>query len=139
MAAATSNQYNTLNSVAVAALDLPVAASTHIYKGTFVATNASGYVIALADSASIVFAGLANEESDNSAGANGDKTISVEPPEALGFVSAKASGATQAWVTQPAHAVDNVTVAISGTTNAIVVGKVVKVLSSTEVIVAPLR
>lgn len=48
-----------------------VAASTHIYKGSLVGLNASGYLRAMAASATTAkFIGISYEEIDNSAGAN---------------------------------------------------------------------
>lgn len=52
-----------------------VAASTHVYKGGFVGLNSSGYARGLVASDACV--GVAYEESDNSSGSNGDKSVRV--------------------------------------------------------------
>jgi len=52
-----------------------VAASTHVYKGGFVGLNSSGYARGLAAGDDCV--GLAYEEVDNTAGANGAKVVTV--------------------------------------------------------------
>lgn len=51
----------------------PVAASTHLYKGSLLGTNASGYAIPASASALRII-GVAEEEADNSTGSNGDTT-----------------------------------------------------------------
>ena len=51
-----------------------VAASTTIYRGSIVVINSSGYAIPAPDTAAATnsFAGIAQAQADNSAGANGD-------------------------------------------------------------------
>ncbi len=76
-----------------------VAASSHIYKGAFVGVNASGYVRPL--TAGDRFAGIAYEESDNSAGANAAKSVRLYT---LGDFGYALSGATVADVGRPVFA-----------------------------------
>ena len=52
-----------------------VAASTHVYKGAFVGLNSGGYARGLVAADASV--GVAYEESDNSSGSNGDKSVRV--------------------------------------------------------------
>jgi hypothetical protein len=58
-------------------LSLPVAASTKIYAGALVCVNASGYATKGAVSTTLKAVGVAQEQVDNSAGANGDLRINV--------------------------------------------------------------
>jgi hypothetical protein len=53
-----------------------VAASTKIYKGAVIAKNAAGYIVPAADTAALKVVGVAEEQVDNTAGANGAKTVS---------------------------------------------------------------
>lgn len=48
-----------------------------IYKGTMVDIDATGYAVQVAETASLVFAGVADETVDNSAGLPGAKRITV--------------------------------------------------------------
>ena len=50
-------------------MELPVAASTHIYQGTLVCLNLSGYLVPASADPSLTVVGVAQEEADNSAGA----------------------------------------------------------------------
>ncbi len=50
-----------------------IAGSTHIYKGSMVGLNSSGYLVAMQASATTAkFIGISYEQVDNSAGSNGD-------------------------------------------------------------------
>lgn len=59
-------------------MKLPVAASTHIYQGTIVALNLSGYLVPASADASLHVVGVAQKESDNSAGTAGALECPVE-------------------------------------------------------------
>lgn len=59
-------------------LSLPVAAATKIFAGSIVAVNASGYATKGAVSTTLKAAGVAREQADNTAGANGDIRVAVE-------------------------------------------------------------
>lgn len=52
-----------------------VAAATKIYKGALIAKNAAGYVVPASDTAGLKVIGVAEEQVDNTAGANGAKTV----------------------------------------------------------------
>lgn len=58
-------------------LSLPVAASTKIFAGSIVCVNASGWATKGITSTTLKAAGVAKEQVDNSAGANGDLKIEV--------------------------------------------------------------
>ncbi len=107
----------------------PVAASTHIYEGTLVFINASGY--ADDDTASGVnkFAGVAIREVDNSSGSNGDLTVEVYSD---GVFELTGSGFAQADVGKNAFATDNYTVVVSDSASAIRIGVVKEYVSSTK-------
>jgi hypothetical protein len=55
-----------------------VAASTTIYAGSLVAKDSDGYIVPAADTASLTVVGLAMGYVDNSAGADGAKTVQIE-------------------------------------------------------------
>jgi predicted RecA/RadA family phage recombinase len=112
-------------------VQLPVAASTKLFKGSIVALDSSGYAVKGQDTASTPVAGIAYEQSDNSAGAAGDKKIRVWR---TGVFSLPCASATQAWVGQTVYAVDDNLVALADTTtNDQPVGTVVEFVSATEV------
>jgi len=82
---------------------LPVAASAHIYKGALVGINrATGYARNLV--ANDVFAGIAYEEMDNSAGLDGDLSVRLYTQ---GDFVLTTNNATQAWVGAPVYAADS--------------------------------
>lgn len=54
-----------------------VAAATIIYAGALVAKNAAGYIVPASDTAALKVVGVALEQVDNSAGANGAKSVSL--------------------------------------------------------------
>lgn len=58
-------------------IQFPVGAAKKIYAGTLVALNATGYAVPAADTAGLRVIGRAEQEIDNSAGADGDLTINV--------------------------------------------------------------
>lgn len=113
-------------------LSMPVAAA-HLFKGAMVKINAAGFLAPAAPEAGSQFAGIAYEESDNSAGAAGAKSARVVTEGC--FVLA-ASGMAAADVGSQVFATDDQTVTTTeGTTSKQKVGKIVKVLSATEVLV----
>ena len=56
----------------------PVADSKTIYGGAAVCFNATGYVTPGDDAANLIFAGIANEQKDNSSGSDGDLDVTFE-------------------------------------------------------------
>lgn len=107
---------------------LAVAASVHVYKGSFVGLNASGYARPL--TAGDAFAGLAYEESDNSAGSNGAKSVRVYT---LGDFAHALSGATAAHIGRPVFASSDDTLTFTSDGNTYV-GVVSDVPASGEII-----
>jgi len=59
-------------------LDFPVAASQTIYAGALVCVNANGYALPGADTANLIFQGIALEQKDNSSGSNGDLDVVLQ-------------------------------------------------------------
>lgn len=105
---------------------LKMKASTKIYAGSMVSViSGTGYAIPAADTASHVVQGRAEEQVDNSAGADGAKTIAV----ARGCFRYNNNGSiTVANVGQNATVVDDNTVGLAAqTTNDIVAGRIEEV------------
>lgn len=106
-------------------------AATKVFKGSNVSINTSGFAKKASDTTGEVFAGVAMETVDNSAGAAGDKYVRVWKE---GVFSMTCASATQAWVGQKVYAVDDNVVALAATTtNDVLVGTVVGFVSDTEV------
>lgn len=102
--------------------------STTIYKGGLVVLNTSGYAIAGADSASVRFVGVSTEQVDNSTGASGAKSVTVDKSGEFEFVlnaSSIAQVGTQMYIS------DDTTIA-STSTNSIKCGFVTEYISSTK-------
>lgn len=76
MAALTKDR-NTQIKTRARSISLKVAATTKIYAGALVSVNATGYAIPSADTAGTRVIGRAEELADNTAGADGAKTIRV--------------------------------------------------------------
>ena len=111
-------------------LDYPVAASTKIYAGSLVCVNADGFAVTAADTSGYVFVGVALEQVDNSAGANGAKNVRIRREGVFEF---DAASITQAMVGDPMYAVDDHTFDdAAGPTNDIKVGLLVKYASATK-------
>lgn len=112
-------------------VDIPLAASTKVFKGSNLNYNAAGLGKKAADTAGEVFAGVAIETKDSTLADEDQKYVRVWKE---GVFSMNATGATQAWVGQLVHAVDDNVVALAATTtNDVVVGRVVQFVSATEV------
>lgn len=90
----------------------PVAASTHIYVGSLVAVNGSGYVVPASADSSLAVIGVAEEEKDNSGGSAGALALSAIR---RGSHLVANSGTTDAIVDldigRPCYVVDDNTVA----------------------------
>jgi hypothetical protein len=106
-----------------------------IVEGALVSVNSSGYAVNAGDDAGAVFAGVAQETVDNSAGAAGDTEIVVRSG---GIVQLGAAfSAAQTNVGDEVTLSDNHTVDVAGTTtNDVVCGRIQKVVSSSVVRVA---
>ena len=110
-------------------LDYEVAAGAKIYAGSLVCLNTSGYAVPGADTAGYKFLGVAQEQKDNSSGANGDLTVRVRRTGVHRFAGtalAITDIGTSVYVS------DDQTVAKS-TTNSVACGQIAEFVSATEV------
>lgn len=92
-------------------IGVPVAAGAIIYAGSLVVANASGYAAPGTTSTTLTALGRAEESIDNSAGANGDKTVRISRGEAYLFANLAADLVTQAELGKTCYIVDDQTVA----------------------------
>lgn len=92
-----------------------VKGSTHVYKGAFVGLTAAGYARGLV--AGDGFAGLAYEEADNSAGADGAETVRVYT---LGDFELTVTSVAQTDVGRPVFASADDTLSFAGNANSFV-------------------
>lgn len=88
-----------------------VAASTKIFAGAMLMRNATGYVVKGQTATGLVGIGRAEEQVDNSAGADGDLTVTYRPGPYRYANSAGADEITIADIGNKAYAVDDQTVA----------------------------
>jgi hypothetical protein len=111
-----------------------VAASTTIYKGTLVGSNAAGYLVPMSDIAGLFFEGVAYETVDNSAGLDAAKTCRVQREGEYEFVYA-GGDAADAIVGEIAYAQDDQTVDedITLKVQTYPVGEIVEAVSVTKV------
>lgn len=111
-----------------------VAASATIYTGSLVCADADGFAVPAADTAGLRFLGMAIEQKDNSAGADGDLAVVVRSGCQ---VLIGGSGLAQTMVGDTLCAADDQTVAAaSATTNDIAVGTLAQYVSTTSAWVA---
>jgi len=109
----------------------PMLTNTSLVEGAAVMTNAAGYLVNAADTASCIFAGIVDKSISNNPGASGAKKARVRANGIHDFVTA---GLTQADVGKKVYAVDNQTVALAATTtNDVLVGQIVEFISATKV------
>ena len=117
-------------------LSVPVAASAHIYANSMTCFDADGYLVPASDTASLVYAGIATEEVDNSSGADGALNCVVERGQLFKVASAETE--TQDAVGLLRYVSDDQTVAAVGTTtNDVLVGKVVEFVDASTVWIDP--
>ncbi len=88
-----------------------VAAAKHIYAGTLVVLNATGYVEPATTALGKIPVGRAREEVDNTLGQDGDESITVEQGEFKFDNSAAGDAITIAEIGDMCYAVDDQTVA----------------------------
>ncbi len=111
-------------------IELPVAASTKIYAGSMVMISATGFAIPGADTASCKWGGVATQQADNSAGADGAITVRVRRTGVFEFA---ATSITQAMLGDTMYIADDQTFDdAAGPTNDIACGKLVKYISATK-------
>ena len=112
---------------------MPVAASTHIYKNALTKINVAGFIAGCATESGAVYAGMAYEEIDNSAGANGDLLVRIERINAIyingtSFVAADLGKAV--------YASDDDTAVLVDSGDLQLIGKIIEVVSATEILVS---
>jgi hypothetical protein len=108
----------------------PVAASKKIYAGALVVLNASGYAEPGKTDATLIAAGRAESQVDNSAGINGAATILVRRG-IFRFNNFATDAVTRTEVNKSCYIVDDATVAKTSATNTrSIAGKVVDLDSS---------
>ncbi len=121
MTALTANRYTRFRDGLITAH--PVKAAAKIYKGSLVCADATGYAVPGADSAGLLFLGVALEESDNSGGADGALSVRVQAQGVFCF--AKTGAIAQAQLGAALYVFDDQTVALAATTaNDIACGRV---------------
>lgn len=112
----------------------PVAAATTLYKGTAIALNASGYAVALTDSAAVKFVGVALEGVINTTaegyGTAGDLNVRVSTKGVHAFVS---SGLAQANAGAELYFADDQTVQLAPTNQR--AGTLARYTTATEALV----
>lgn len=110
---------------------VPMAASTRLYAGQLVATNTDGNAVNCTDAASIVFAGVAVAEVDNTDGSAGDLDMTVYT---AGELLLTATGLAAGDEGKPVYVVDNQTVGTgdSSVTQFVFVGFITEVVSATQ-------
>jgi len=107
---------------------LQVATGAHVFKGALVGVTAGGYARPLV--AGDLFAGIAYEEMDNTAGADGDQSIRLYT---LGDFGHALSGATIANLGDPVYASADDTLTLTATSNSFV-GHAIDVPASGQII-----
>ena len=109
----------------------PLGAGVHIRKGGLLAVaSATGLVQPASDSAGLVFVGVAYEESDNTGGAAGAKSVRVLK---TGIYSYAKTGAVQSDTGKTAFLVDDGTVSTAPTSDNLACGIVVGVPDAVSV------
>lgn len=113
---------------------VPLLANAIVFKGGFVSlVVASGFAQAAGDDAGTIFVGVAEDNVDNTGGANGDKSVQVDMGSVRRVVSV---GLAQADLLKDAYLLDDQSVAlIGGVSNNIVMGRITEFISATEVYV----
>jgi hypothetical protein len=110
-------------------VESPVVAADIIYQGALVKHNAAGFIAPCAAEIGAVFAGVAYEKVDNSAGAAGDKSVRVEKN---GSFLMTMVGLTQADVGSAVYATDDDLVSLVQAANQQLVGYIVQFVSATQ-------
>ncbi len=129
-AARNTKKYNP--DVAPELISVPVAASTRIYQGSLVGIDANGRAVAGVSVASSRILGQAIEESNNSAGAAGDKSVRVRMGVFYFANSSSTDAITAAHVGMPCYAVDDDQVALTSNSGARRRAGIVVEVSSTD-------
>jgi len=107
-------------------------AGEKIFKGALCNINAAGFIAKSVAEAGAVFAGVAYEQVDNSAGSAGDLEIKILRH---GVFKLSGAGFAQTDVGQSVYASDDQTISKTQGTNEVAVGKIVKFISAAVVYV----
>jgi hypothetical protein len=113
-------------------LSYPVADNVLIYKGSLITINAAGYAIPAADTASTIFAGIADAHVDNTITGHtaGGLSCTVQRDRVALLT---ATGLAQTSVGLAVYVLDSGTVALTGgVTNHVLVGYVQSYVSATQ-------
>jgi hypothetical protein len=136
----TANSPNINPGLPTSFIQYPVAASAHIYAGAFVADNGSGYAVPMADTAGYFYLGRAQAEADNSAGSAGAINVNIDPwdgdsNDRYTEIAVNAANATRAtYLGKHVFFVDDNSVNVAGgTSNTIIAGRCVGVLSANNI------
>lgn len=92
-------------------LPVPVAAATKIYAGALVVADAAGFAAPGSVATTLTYLGRAEEAVDNTAGANGDKSVVVRRKKAFKWKNHGADALVQADLGKTVYIVDDETVA----------------------------
>lgn len=112
-------------------LAFPVNGTSKIYAGALVAVDADGYLVPGADTAGLIFQGVALEHKDNTSGADGALICVVHR---RGLIKCAIAAATQANVGDKVYLVDDETVGLAATTtNDIYCGIIAGYIDATHV------
>lgn len=101
----------------------PVKGSTKIYAGTIVCLDANGLAVPGSDTANLKTAGVAQEYVDNSAGADGAKTVKVH----RGVFQFDSASLADADIGKIVYVSDDQTVVKTVTTNKVVAGRLMAI------------
>jgi len=107
----------------------PVKGATKLFAGSLVAVDATGFALPAADAAGLKVVGVASVQVDNTTGADGARSVTVEAPILARFA---AVSITQAMVGRVMYVVDDQTFDDALGTNGIKAGRLVEFLSTTE-------
>ncbi len=109
-------------------ISVPVATNVKIYAGALVAANATGYATPGAVATTLTYLGRAEEQVDNTGGADAAKKVLVRRNKAFKFKNTAADLVTQADLGKTCYIVDDETVAkTNGTSTRSAAGQVVGV------------
>jgi hypothetical protein len=103
-----------------------VGGGAKIYAGALIAANATGFAVPGAVATTLTYLGRAEHSADNTAGADGAKTVTVRRKKAFKWLNHGADPVTQADLGKTCYIVDDQTVAkTNGTNTRSAAGKVV--------------
>ena len=110
MALTSDKQIERTDGVQIA---FPVNGTSKIYAGALVCVDADGYLVPGADTAGLIFQGIAMQQRDNASGDDGDQLCVVRR---RGLVKCAIAAATQANIGDSVFLVDDETVGLAATT-----------------------